>query len=95
MASPLDQAEVLRGRDLAKIFQVWEERHSVPGYDPEPVVTRLAEIFEEETEVYMRKDPDPFDERHPSRTDPNSGASSLISPEDFCEISVASPWNIR
>jgi DDB1- and CUL4-associated factor 1 len=31
---------------------------------------RLAEILEEEAEVYMRKDPDPFDERHPSRTDP-------------------------
>ncbi|XP_039432670.1 protein mahjong isoform X2 [Culex pipiens pallens] len=78
MASPLDQAEVLRGRDLAKIFQVWEERHSVPGYDPEPVVTRLAEIFEEETEVYMRKDPDPFDERHPSRTDPNSELGRML-----------------
>lgn len=33
---------------------------------------RLSEILEEEAEVYMRKDPDPFDERHPSRTDPES-----------------------
>lgn len=32
----------------------------------------LAEILEQEAEVYMRKDPDPFDERHPSRTDPES-----------------------
>lgn len=78
MASPPDQAEVLRGRDLSRIFQIWEERHSVPGYDPEPVVTRLAEIFEEETEVYMRKDPDPFDERHPSRTDPNSELGRML-----------------
>lgn len=31
---------------------------------------RLSDIFEEETDIYMRKDPDPFDERHPSRTDP-------------------------
>ncbi|XP_062558300.1 protein mahjong isoform X3 [Armigeres subalbatus] len=78
MASPPDQVEVLRGRDLSRIFQIWEERHSVPGYDPEPVVTRLAEIFEEETEVYMRKDPDPFDERHPSRTDPNSELGRML-----------------
>ncbi|XP_055534033.1 protein mahjong isoform X1 [Wyeomyia smithii] len=78
MASPSDQAEVLRGRDLARIFQLWEERHSIPGYDPEPIVTRLAEIFEEETEVYMRKDPDPFDERHPSRTDPNSELGRML-----------------
>jgi DDB1- and CUL4-associated factor 1 len=33
---------------------------------------RLAEILEEQAEVYMMKDPDPFDERHPSRTDPAS-----------------------
>ncbi|XP_058458144.1 protein mahjong isoform X3 [Malaya genurostris] len=78
MASPIDQTEVLRGRDLTRIFQLWEERHSIPGYDPEPIVTRLAEIFEEETEVYMRKDPDPFDERHPSRTDPNSDLGRIL-----------------
>lgn len=33
-------------------------------------IYRFSEIFEEEIEVYMRKDPDPFDERHPSRLDP-------------------------
>jgi DDB1- and CUL4-associated factor 1 len=32
----------------------------------------VAEIFEEKAEQYMQKDPDPFDERHPSRTDPTS-----------------------
>lgn len=31
----------------------------------------LAEIIEAETENFMKKDPDPFDERHPSRTDPS------------------------
>lgn len=31
---------------------------------------RLSEIFETETKTYMKKDPDPFDERHPSRIDP-------------------------
>lgn len=35
-----------------------------------PSVHRLAEIIESETENFMKKDPDPFDERHPSRTDP-------------------------
>lgn len=32
---------------------------------------RLAEIIESETEAYMKMDPDPFDERHPSRAYPN------------------------
>lgn len=39
---------------------------------------RLAELFEDETEVYMRKDPDPFDERHPSRTDPDCELGRML-----------------
>lgn len=39
---------------------------------------RLAELFEEETEIYMRKDPDPFDERHPSRTDPDCELGRML-----------------
>lgn len=38
---------------------------------PTPLPHRIAELIEEETEVYMLRDPDPFDERHPSRTDPD------------------------
>ena len=40
MAIPLDQNEVLTGSNLSQIFQLWEEKHSTPGYDPEPIVTR-------------------------------------------------------
>lgn len=39
---------------------------------------RLSEIFEEETEIYMCKDPDPFDERHPSRTDPECELGRML-----------------
>lgn len=39
---------------------------------------RLSELFEEETDVYMRKDPDPFDERHPSRTDPDCELGRML-----------------
>lgn len=39
---------------------------------------RLSEILEEETEIYMRKDPDPFDERHPSRTDPECELGRML-----------------
>uniref|UniRef100_W4VRK8 DDB1- and CUL4-associated factor 1 n=1 Tax=Corethrella appendiculata TaxID=1370023 RepID=W4VRK8_9DIPT len=78
MSSPLNPQQILQGRDLSKIFQLWEEKHSSHGFDPEPIVTRLAEIFEEETSIYMQKDPDPFDERHPSRTDPNSELGRML-----------------
>lgn len=42
------------------------------------VRNRLSEIFEEETEIYMCKDPDPFDERHPSRTDPDCELGRIL-----------------
>lgn len=41
-------------------------------------ISRLAEIFEKEKEIYMRKDPDPFDERHPYRTDPSCQFGFLL-----------------
>lgn len=71
MTSAADQEAILRGHEIPAIFRLWEEKYSQPGYDPVPVLKRLSEIFEAETEIYMRKDRDPFDERHPSRTDPD------------------------
>ncbi|XP_055695388.1 protein mahjong isoform X2 [Lutzomyia longipalpis] len=78
MTSPLDQDTVLQGRDLHLMFRFWEERHATPGFDPCPILTRLAELIEEETEIYMQKDPDPFDERHPSRTDPDCELGRML-----------------
>lgn len=57
--------------DVAQILRRWEEEHGESGYDPVPILSRLAEIVETEIEAYMKMDPDPFDERHPSRADPN------------------------
>uniref|UniRef100_A0A182WD69 Uncharacterized protein n=1 Tax=Anopheles minimus TaxID=112268 RepID=A0A182WD69_9DIPT len=74
----LDQAEILGGNDLLRIFQLWDEKYSLPGYDPEPIVTRLAELFEAEIVAYKMKDPDPFDTRHPSRTDPNCELGRML-----------------
>lgn len=39
---------------------------------------RLAEIVEVETENYLKMDPDPFDERHPSRTDPSGTLGQVL-----------------
>lgn len=39
---------------------------------------RLSELFEEETETYMQKDLDPFDERHPSRLDPDCQLGRML-----------------
>lgn len=39
---------------------------------------RLAEICEVETENYLKMDPDPFDERHPSRADPDCKLGQIL-----------------
>lgn len=39
---------------------------------------RLAELFEQETENYLKMDPDPFDERHPSRADPDCALGHML-----------------
>ncbi|CAH1105847.1 unnamed protein product [Psylliodes chrysocephalus] len=56
--------------ELSSIIRKWEDEQSQPNYDPVPTLSRLAELVEVETENYLKMDPDPFDERHPSRTDP-------------------------
>lgn len=42
------------------------------------VFYRLCELVEAETENYLKVDPDPFDERHPSRADPNCAFGQLL-----------------
>lgn len=39
---------------------------------------RISEILEEETEIYMRRNPDPFDERHPSRHYPECELGRML-----------------
>ncbi|KAH8389326.1 hypothetical protein KR215_001045, partial [Drosophila sulfurigaster] len=58
-------------RELTQIIDKWEQEQTQSGYDPVPTLRSLAEIFEREKDVYMRKDPDPLDLRHPYRTDPS------------------------
>lgn len=41
MAAIADE-EILQGRDLQAIFQLWERKHTVAGFDPEPYLTRYV-----------------------------------------------------
>ncbi|XP_015592149.1 protein mahjong [Cephus cinctus] len=75
MATVESLAEVT---DVVQILRQWEEDHVSPSYDPIPTLQRLAEIIELETENYLKMDPDPFDERHPSRTDPECNFGHIL-----------------
>ncbi|XP_011187947.1 protein mahjong isoform X2 [Zeugodacus cucurbitae] len=65
-------------KDMSQVLLIWETRHTRSGFDPVPVLKRLAEIFEKEKEIYMRKDHDPFEDRHPYRTDPKCQFGLLL-----------------
>lgn len=64
--------------DVSQILKQWEEDQNSVTYDPIPTLQRLAEIIEQETENYHKMDPDPFDERHPSRTDPECNFGHIL-----------------
>ncbi|XP_030375662.1 protein mahjong isoform X2 [Scaptodrosophila lebanonensis] len=65
-------------REVTQIIDKWEQEQTQNGYDPVPTLKKLAEIFEREQDVYMRKDPDPLDMRHPYRTDPSCQYGLLL-----------------
>ncbi|KAJ8918494.1 hypothetical protein NQ315_008192 [Exocentrus adspersus] len=64
--------------ELTNLIRTWEDEHTQQNYDPVPTLTRLAEIIEVETENYLKMDPDPFDERHPSRSDPECKLGQIL-----------------
>lgn len=64
--------------DVLALLRQWEDEHQAPNYDPILLLTKLAEIIETETENYMKMDPDPFDERHPSRADPSCALGHML-----------------
>ena len=37
------------------------------NFDPTPLLCEMAELLEKEHDTYIAKDPDPFEDRHPSR----------------------------
>ena len=64
--------------EVTTLIRSWDEENNQQNYDPVPTLTRLAEIIEIETEHYYKTDPDPFDERHPSRTDPQCNLGQIL-----------------
>uniref|UniRef100_A0A0K8V4J0 DDB1-and CUL4-associated factor-like 1 n=1 Tax=Bactrocera latifrons TaxID=174628 RepID=A0A0K8V4J0_BACLA len=73
-----DEEPNFDNKDMSQVLQIWEAQHTRSGFDPVPVLKRLAEIFEKEKELYMRKDHDPFEDRHPYRTDPKCQFGVLL-----------------
>ncbi|XP_047741540.1 DDB1- and CUL4-associated factor 1 [Hyalella azteca] len=64
--------------ELTEILKQWEEEHTVPGSDPTPHLIKLCELFELHTLSFLKRDPDPFDDRHPVTSDPEGALGQIL-----------------
>ncbi|KAM6980512.1 DDB1- and CUL4-associated factor 1-like [Aplochiton taeniatus] len=56
--------------ELASLLDQWEEEQQGTTDQLVSLLTKISELMERETEEYHKADPDPFDDRHPGRADP-------------------------
>ncbi|KAM7401544.1 hypothetical protein PAMP_016851 [Pampus punctatissimus] len=64
--------------DLAKLLDEWEEAQQGTTEDLVSILTRISELIERETGDYHKADPDPFDDRHPGRADPECMLGQIL-----------------
>ncbi|XP_067935367.1 DDB1- and CUL4-associated factor 1-like isoform X1 [Watersipora subatra] len=56
---------------VSSLMERWNKECFQGSASPIEILRSLCEIVEQQTEVYFKTDPDPFDDRHPGRADPN------------------------
>ncbi|KAG9330131.1 hypothetical protein JZ751_027243 [Albula glossodonta] len=76
MASP--SASVDSKAELTSLLEQWERDQQGSTSDLVSILTKISELIERETEEYHKADPDPFDDRHPGRADPNCMLGHLL-----------------
>ncbi|XP_055773836.1 DDB1- and CUL4-associated factor 1-like isoform X1 [Salvelinus fontinalis] len=76
MASPA--ALVDAKAELTSLLDQWETEQQGTTDDLVSILTKISELVERETEEYHKADPDPFDDRHPGRADPECMLGHLL-----------------
>ncbi|XP_041804490.1 DDB1- and CUL4-associated factor 1-like isoform X2 [Chelmon rostratus] len=64
--------------DLATLLDEWEEAQQGTTELLVFILTKISELIERETGEYHKADPDPFDDRHPGRADPDCMLGQLL-----------------
>ncbi|KAJ4927175.1 hypothetical protein JOQ06_014911 [Pogonophryne albipinna] len=64
--------------DLTSLLNEWEESQRGTTETLVSILTRISELIEGETAEYHKADPDPFDDRHPGRADPECMLGQLL-----------------
>ncbi|XP_071500880.1 DDB1- and CUL4-associated factor 1-like [Diadema antillarum] len=73
----MEEEEVPAAVRFSGLLAQWDKDQG-SATSPVPVLTGLADILEAETENFLKMDPDPFDDRHPGRMDPNCALGDLL-----------------
>uniref|UniRef100_A0A3Q3M714 DDB1- and CUL4-associated factor 1 n=1 Tax=Mastacembelus armatus TaxID=205130 RepID=A0A3Q3M714_9TELE len=73
LASSVDSKAELTG-----LLEQWERDQQGSTQELVNILTKISELVEKETEEYHKADPDPFDDRHPGRADPECVLGHLL-----------------
>ncbi|XP_007562295.1 protein VPRBP [Poecilia formosa] len=64
--------------ELTALLEQWEREQQGNTQELVNILTKISELVEKETEEYHKADPDPFDDRHPGRADPEGMLGHLL-----------------
>uniref|UniRef100_A0A8C4HTW1 DDB1- and CUL4-associated factor 1 n=1 Tax=Dicentrarchus labrax TaxID=13489 RepID=A0A8C4HTW1_DICLA len=64
--------------ELTALLEQWEREQQGSTQELVNILTKISELVEKETEEYHKADPDPFDDRHPGRADPECVLGHLL-----------------
>uniref|UniRef100_A0A8C7X1R9 DDB1- and CUL4-associated factor 1 n=1 Tax=Oryzias sinensis TaxID=183150 RepID=A0A8C7X1R9_9TELE len=64
--------------ELTALLEQWEREQHGSTQELVNLLTKISELVEKETEEYHKADPDPFDDRHPGRADPECMLGHLL-----------------
>ncbi|RXN03216.1 VPRBP isoform X2 [Labeo rohita] len=64
--------------ELSALLEQWEREQQGSTSELLNILTKISELVERETEEYHKADPDPFDDRHPGRADPECMLGHLL-----------------
>uniref|UniRef100_A0A672Z7Y7 DDB1- and CUL4-associated factor 1 n=1 Tax=Sphaeramia orbicularis TaxID=375764 RepID=A0A672Z7Y7_9TELE len=64
--------------ELTTLIDQWEEVQQGSTEELVSILTKMSKLIERETREYHKADPDPFDDRHPGRADPDCMLGRLL-----------------
>ncbi|CAH8498462.1 unnamed protein product [Schistosoma mattheei] len=61
-----------------ELISRWKSERNSPTFDPVPLLNNFSELLEEQINLFFSTDPDPFDDRHPLRTDSSCDLGQIL-----------------